>query len=129
MSKYALIKSLGLRTSEERMIRAAKGEFEERTFMASVLRIAHSRSALNKAEVEIEAQILGVTEYIWPFDPKKMQTAIEAEARGEPISGLDAEVVADAVDDVGDDDLGFDQIVVGTERFGTFLVAGLAEGG
>lgn len=112
MAKYAVIKSLNLKTSEERTIRAAKGEFEERTFMASVLRIAHNRSALGKAEVEIEAQILGVTEYIWPFDPKKMQTAIEAEARGEPISGLDAEVVPNAFDDVGNDDLRFDEVVI-----------------
>ena len=38
-------------------------------------------------------------------------------------------MVLDAVDDVGDDDLGFDEIVVYTEGLGAFFVAVLAEGG
>ena len=42
---------------------------------------------------------------------------------------LDAEVMADAVDDVGDDDLGFDQVIVDAEGFGAFFVALLAERG
>ena len=38
-------------------------------------------------------------------------------------------MVFDAVDDIGDDDLGFDEVVVDAEAFGAGFVAFLAEGG
>jgi negative regulator of genetic competence, sporulation and motility len=39
----------------------------------------------------------------------------------------DTEMVLDAVNDVGDDDLGFDEVFVDTEGFGAFFIAVLAE--
>jgi hypothetical protein len=42
---------------------------------------------------------------------------------------FDAEVVLDAVNDIGDDDLGFDEIIVDAKAFGAFFVAVLTECG
>lgn len=116
MAKFAVASSLGLPCSEETLVKIARGERKKSSFMADVRKAQFGsyggQEGMYKGDIELQAEELGVYEVIWPFDPEKMREAIEAERRGEPILGLDTEVVADAVDDVGDDDLRLDQVVI-----------------
>ncbi len=82
MAKYAVAKSLRLTCAEDRLIRIVRNEEgSSSSFMQGVRKVRHSEvmGALERGDIELKADELGVYEVIWPLDPEKMRAAQESE--------------------------------------------------
>lgn len=92
MARYAVAKTLSLSCAEDRLQKACRLEIEDNpTFLSGVRKIRRSDrfGDLEKGDIELKADELGVYEIVFPLDEKKWRKAVEAERHGDPIEGLD----------------------------------------
>lgn len=82
MAKFATAQALRAGWQESTVVSVARG-LKEKGFLASVRKAwwstYKSYGGLERGDVELAAEELGVYELIWPFDPAKMQAAAETE--------------------------------------------------
>jgi hypothetical protein len=82
MARYAVAKALRLACAEDRLLKIARLEIEDcPTFLSGVRKIRRSIVCgdLEKGDIELKADELGVYEIIFPLNQKKMRQAEEDE--------------------------------------------------
>jgi hypothetical protein len=85
MAKYAVMREARLELSDGKLVKIARDESEEPTFLRAIRRARSEKYGNSEGhaagDIELIADTLDVYEIIWPFDEAAMQQAAEEEAQ------------------------------------------------